>query len=100
MKISRRGYCLLLGLSMMLSGTLHAKASAPAVTLQVTSRSDAFDGRALDNVGVYEQVTAVAHMRIDPGAPANRGIVDLEAAPRDADGMVHYDVDVQILHPR
>jgi hypothetical protein len=100
MKISRPGNCLVLGLSMMLSGTLHAKASAAALTFQVTSRSDAFDGAVFASVGVYEQVTAIAHMKIDPGAPTNRGIVDLEGAPREADGMVHYDVDVQILRPR
>jgi hypothetical protein len=100
MQFVRLGNYLALGLSVLFSGTLQAQAKPPTVRFEVTSRTDAFDGTAFDKVGVYEQVTAIAHMKIDPGAPANRGIVDLDGAPRDADGLVQYDIDVQILRPR
>ena len=45
------------------------------------------------------RIAGIAHMRIDPRAPANRGIVDLALAPRAADGMVEYDIDVVIQRP-
>jgi hypothetical protein len=72
----------------------------PPVILELNSRAAAFGGAALGDRGVYETLTGVAHMMIDPQAPANRGIVDLGLAPRDALGWVHYDVDVVILRPR
>ncbi|MCB2074623.1 MAG: hypothetical protein H6917_08610 [Novosphingobium sp.] len=71
----------------------------PGVRLEIASRETAFGGQTFGDYGTYERITGVAHMRIDPQAAANRGIVDLELAPRDADGMVAYDVDVVILRP-
>jgi hypothetical protein len=47
----------------------------------------------------YEWVEAVAHGAVDPGDPANAGIIDLALAPRRADGAVAYDADVRILRP-
>ena len=52
------------------------------------------------DAGAYERIVGIAHMRIDPGDAANQGIVDLALAPRAADGMVAYDVDVVILRPK
>jgi hypothetical protein len=36
---------------------------------------------------------------IDPRNPLNQGIVDLDKAPRNADGLVEYSYDVHILKP-
>lgn len=77
-----------------------AQSPRQLVRLEIVSRSLAFDGESFGAAGQYERITALAHMRIDPAAPANRGIVDLDKAPRDADGLVAYDVDVMILRPR
>jgi hypothetical protein len=74
-------------------------AKAP-VRLEITSRAVAFDGRTFGQYGPYERIAGIAHFRIDPKAPANQGIVDLALAPRDADGLVGYDVDVVMLRPR
>jgi hypothetical protein len=73
---------------------------SPPVRLEITSRTAAFGGAASGDRGVYETLAGVAHMEIDPQASANRGIVDLDKAPRDARGMVKYDVDVVIMRPR
>jgi hypothetical protein len=70
------------------------------VRIEVTSRATAYEGKAFGRYGAYERIAGVAHMRIDPAAPDNRGIVDLALAPRAADGMVDYDVDVVILRPK
>ena len=50
-------------------------------------------------MAAMRQITGKAHMRIDPLAPANRGIVDLDARAARSDGMVEYDVDFVIQRP-
>lgn len=47
----------------------------------------------------YEWVVAEATYAVDPEAEANAGIVDLRAAPRDADGLVRFTGDVGLLRP-
>ena len=76
-----------------------AKDGAPAVRLEVTAREPAFGGRSFGERGAYETITGIAHMRIDPRAPQNRGIVDLALAPRAADGKVDYAIDFVIQRP-
>jgi hypothetical protein len=62
-------------------------------------RSPAFGGTSFGNVGPYELLIGKARAVIDPGATLNTGIVDLDKAPRNADGLVEYSFDVQILRP-
>ncbi len=69
-----------------------ALAAAPRVMLEISARAPIGDS--------YEKLTGIAHLEIDPADAANRGIVDLDLAPRDARGLVRYDVDLQILRPR
>ena len=76
-----------------------AKDPAPAVSLEITSRAPAFGAQSFGEHGSYERIAGKAHMRIDPLAPANRGIVDLALAPRGGDGKVAYDVDFVIERP-
>ena len=76
-----------------------AKQGGPSVSLEITSRAPAFGGQSFGEHGSYERITGKAHMRIDPLAPANRGIVDLALAPRDTGGMVEYDIDFVIERP-
>ncbi|HEX4430303.1 MAG TPA: alpha/beta hydrolase domain-containing protein [Frankiaceae bacterium] len=47
----------------------------------------------------YEWVSAVAQFAVDPVAPANAGIVDLDLAPRTAEGHVEFDADLRLLRP-
>lgn len=47
----------------------------------------------------YEWVEATVNFAVDPENPANKSIVDLEHAPRDADGLVRYDADLRLLRP-
>jgi hypothetical protein len=67
---------------------------------EVKSVSDAFGGVTFGAAGSYEAVVAVAHGKLDPNAPLNAGIVDLDKAPRDETGLVSYDTDVVILRPK
>ena len=67
--------------------------------LDITSRETAFGGRSFGAVGAYEILLGTATAVADPGAPLNAGIVDLENAPRNADGLVEYTFEVDILKP-
>jgi hypothetical protein len=57
------------------------------------------EGHAFGEVGSYLRITGVAKGELDPAAAQNRGIVDLDKVPRNARGMVEYEVDVFILRP-
>ena len=47
----------------------------------------------------YENVEATVTFAVDPTHLANERIVDLELAPRDADGLVRYDADLRLIRP-
>jgi Alpha/beta hydrolase domain len=79
---------------------LGAQAAAGVESLEIRSVTDAYGGESFGAVGPYEYVAAVAHGRLDPNDPANAGIVDLDKAPRDSDGLVEYQTDVGILRPK
>ena len=67
--------------------------------LDITSRGPAFGGRSFGAVGPYEILLGTATAVADPDAPLDAGIVDLENAPRNADGLVEYTFEVDILKP-
>jgi hypothetical protein len=76
--------------------------SGPAATverIEVVNRKPAFGGTRFGDVGEYEMIVAVAHVKVDPRHQANQRIIDLAAAA-DPDGMVRYRTDVVILRPR
>ncbi len=58
------------------------------------------EGASFGAVGAYERVVATARGEVDPDDPANRGIVNLDKAPRNATGRVQYSSDVYILRPK
>jgi len=65
----------------------------------VTRVAPAFEGTAFGAAGAYESVEGRIVGALDPAHPRNRGIVDLDKAPRGPDGLVSYDVDFYILRP-
>lgn len=94
-----------LSIAVLLAGCAQrgiAPSGSPAASverLEVMQRKPAFGGARFGDVGEYEMVVAVAHMKIDSRHAANSAIVDLAAAA-DADGAVRYRSDVVILRPR
>lgn len=71
----------------------------PITRLEILQRGPYEDGRAFGDVGPYERIEAIAHYAVDPLHTANQGVVDLELAERDADGLVHFKGDVTLLRP-
>jgi hypothetical protein len=48
----------------------------------------------------YERVTGRAYFAVDPGLAANRKIVDLDKAERNAAGQVEFSGDLYMLRPK
>src|ERR1700693_2586700 len=92
------------GFALLLCGSANAQQSAPAGGLGVTrlvivKRQIAFGGASFGNAGPYEILTGTAYGELDPRAPGNTGILNLNRAPLNTNGHVEYSVDIMILRP-
>src|SRR5580704_10757191 len=65
----------------------------------VRVESPAFEGRSFGSVGTYDRIIAHATIAVAPDDPHNKIIVDLDRAPRNAQGLVEAMTDVEILRP-
>ncbi len=74
----------------------HAKITRLVLT---ATASPALGGASFGQAGQYEQLDGTAYGEIDPNDPANAVIQDIALAPRTAQGMVSYSMDVSILKP-
>ena len=74
-------------------------AAAALTGIEVESRGPFADGAAFGTVGPYERISGSFRGELDPLAPANAGIVDIERAPRNARGKVEYRARFEILKP-
>lgn len=61
--------------------------------------SPAFEGRTFGTVGTYDRIVARATIAVAPDDIHNQIIVDLDRAPRNAQGQVEAVTDVEILRP-
>jgi hypothetical protein len=48
----------------------------------------------------YERIVGRAYFSVDPALPANRAVVDLDKAPRNASGQVEFSSDLYMLRPK
>ena len=48
----------------------------------------------------YERVAGKVYFAVDPRLPANRSIVDIDLAPRNAAGLVEFSADLLVLRPK
>jgi hypothetical protein len=63
-------------------------------------RREAFAGGApFGAAGSYERVAGIVHLAVDPAAPAQAGVHDIDLAERGADGLVHFAADFWLLQP-
>jgi len=75
-------------------------AHAEVTRIEVTSRSDVLGGKPFGDTGSYEKVVGKAYFAVDPNDPANKQIIDVDKAPRDADGRVSFSADFYALIPK
>ena len=76
-------------------------ADALARVVRVTIESRELLGRAASfgMTGAYERITGRIHFAFDPSNPQNRRIVDLDRAPRNAQGEVEASSEFVMLLP-
>jgi len=75
-----------------------APAYARVVRVEILSRSDI--SGTFGNAGIYERITGRVYFAFDPRNPENRKIVDLDLAPRNANGEVEAVSDFVMLRPK
>jgi hypothetical protein len=58
------------------------------------------DIRRRDDAGTHERLIGRVYFAVDPSLPANRGIADIDLAPRNKDGMVEFASDLLFFRPK
>ena len=96
MKADTRRLAALMFITLMLSSTA---AFAGVERVEITSREVFADGMAFGDVGAYEKIRGRLFYAVDPADSANAAIVDLDLAPRGADGKVRFQGDFILLKP-
>jgi hypothetical protein len=69
------------------------------IEIDVTARFAFAQGQEFGAAGAYERIRGRARFAVDPDAPAQAGILDLDKAPRDPDGLVRFAADFSLLLP-
>jgi len=70
------------------------------IELRIAERGAFADGHEFGAAGHYERLVGRAYFAVDANDHAQAGIVDLDKAPRNAEGLVEFAADVCILKPR
>jgi hypothetical protein len=73
---------------------------AAVTKVHLVERGDVEGARDFGAAGPYEFVSARAYFAVDPQAPANQIIRDLDKAPRNEAGLVEFSADIYVLKPR
>src|SRR5438105_15290292 len=71
----------------------------PIIEINIAAVEPFAEGKAFGQAGGYVRVRGVARGVLDPQAPENAGIVDLDKATRNKAGEVEYATDFFILRP-
>ena len=69
------------------------------ITLETVERVAFAGGASFGKAGPYERLAGKIRLGVDPKAPHNRVIVDLDKAQKGADGLVECVADFTILKP-
>lgn len=80
----------------LLSG---APLAAEVTKVTITNRVQVADGQPFGAVGPYEKLSGRIEFALDPRDRHNQKIVDLDRAPRAADGRVVFAADLYVLRP-
>jgi hypothetical protein len=79
---------------------LPAGARAEVTRIDIESRADVLGGKPFGDAGPYEKVIGTVHFAVDPAHPRNQAVVDIDNAPRAADGRVIFSADLYVLQPK
>ena len=74
-------------------------AEARVVRLVVERTTPYVGGKAIGTHGPFERLVGTVYMAVDPKDPVNAVIVNLDKAPRNAQGMVEFSAPFVIIKP-
>jgi hypothetical protein len=77
-----------------------SSAEAHIARVEIVSRTDVQDGRAFGLAGSYERIVGRVYFAVKPENVHNRQIVDLDKAPRNAQGEVEFSADLYLYKPK
>src|SRR5688572_260777 len=69
------------------------------VGLEIARREPFAGGHVFGEGGAYERIDGLLRFAVDSTLAQNAAIVDLDKAPRSADGTVHFSADLCVLQP-
>jgi hypothetical protein len=75
-------------------------AQAHVTRVEIVSRADVQDGRTFGSAGAYERIIGRVYFALNPENIHNRQIVDLDKAPRNAQGEVEFSADLYLFKPK
>ena len=70
------------------------------IELIIEERDNIAEGQTFGDVGGYTRLVGRVELAVDPAAPENQSVVDLDKAPRNAQGLVEFSTDLSILKPQ
>ena len=73
---------------------------ARVVRVEVLSRANVLEGKSFGDAGGYEKIIGKIHFAVKPDDPHNKIVVDLDKAPRNAEGEVEFASDFYVLRPK
>src|SRR6266853_56698 len=89
-----------LGWTLALFVSLASSAEAHVTRVEILSRADVQDGRAFGGAGAYERIIGRVYFAVNPKNIHNRQIVDIDKAPRNAQGEVEFSADLYLFKPK
>lgn len=94
-----RAGSIILSLTMLVLALIGTAAEAEVTRIEIQSRGPFADGTGFGDAGAYEKIRGRLHYAVDPHHLANVAIIDLEHAPRDVEGRVHFSADFLLIAP-
>jgi len=83
----------------LMAGWVADTADARVVRIIVDRITPYAGGRTFGEAGVFERLEGTVHMEVDPDEPLNGVVVNLERAPRNANGLVEFSAPFVIIRP-
>ncbi|HYT19156.1 MAG TPA: alpha/beta hydrolase domain-containing protein [Candidatus Polarisedimenticolia bacterium] len=75
-------------------------ADAHVTRVEIVSREDVQAGRTFGLAGAYEKIVGRLYFAVSPENVHNRQVVDLDKAPRNAQGEVEFSADLYLYKPK
>src|ERR1700722_1478389 len=86
-----------LGMGALCAALIATAAHARVVRLEILRRQPVLSGKPFGGAGSYEKLVGKVHFALDPKLAINKSIVDLDLAPRNAQGEVEFTADFFML---